>query len=147
MNIRTREIYSEVYSILNLLGDDYIRKLPSSLYEMIREEKENEYNPQYDLNLALEEQKIKREAISMIALFHLNYWCNSDKEKSELTSLFKTNDDKYKAKLKEQYNLTNHLKNIHKQEEEDLVEEKLVVVKKESFFSKILKKIKVLLKK
>lgn len=147
MNIKIREIYSEVYSILNLLGDDYIRKLPSSLYEMIREEKINEYNPQYDLNLALEEQKIKREAISMIALFHLNYWCNSDNEKSELTSLFKTNDDKYKAKLKEQYNLTNHLKNIHKQEEENVIEEKLIIVKKESFFSKILKKIKVLLKK
>ena len=147
MNIKTREIYSEVYSILNLLGDDYIKKLPSNLYQMIEEEKLNEYNPQYDLNLALEDQKIKREAISMIALFHLNYWCDSDNEKSELTSLFKANEDEYKAKLKEQYNLTNHLKKIHKQEEEKIVDEKLVVVKKESFISKILKKIKALFKR
>ena len=31
MNIKTKEIYSEVYQVLNLLGNEYIDKLPTSL--------------------------------------------------------------------------------------------------------------------
>lgn len=31
--------------------------------------------------------KYKKEAMSMIALFHLNYWCNSQEEKQELKDL------------------------------------------------------------
>ena len=38
MDIKTKETYSEVYSILNLLGESYITKLPKSLYNMIIEE-------------------------------------------------------------------------------------------------------------
>ena len=42
MDIKTKEIYSEVYGILNMLGNNYIMKLPSSLYKMIEEKKSNE---------------------------------------------------------------------------------------------------------
>lgn len=33
MNVATQEMYSEVYSILNLLGNSYIAKLPKSLFK------------------------------------------------------------------------------------------------------------------
>ena len=76
MNVQTQEMYSEVYSILNLLGESYIKKLPVSLFNMIKEERREDYNPKYDSKINLEQQNIKRETLSMIALFHLNYWCN-----------------------------------------------------------------------
>ena len=69
MDTKTKEIYSEVYGILNMLGKNYIEKLPSNLYKMIKQEKINEYNPQYDSSIALEQQNIKKESLSMIALF------------------------------------------------------------------------------
>ena len=56
---------------------------------MIEEEKSSTYNPQYREDQSLNEQNIKRESLSMIALFHLNYWCNSDEEKEQLKQLFK----------------------------------------------------------
>ena len=37
MDIKTKETYSEVYSILNMLGENYITKIPSKLYQMIKE--------------------------------------------------------------------------------------------------------------
>ncbi len=37
MNIKTKEIYSEVYQVLNLLGNEYIDKLPKSLFNMLEE--------------------------------------------------------------------------------------------------------------
>ena len=102
MDIKTRETYSEVYSILNMLGETYIIKIPSKLYQMIKEEKLNEYNPKYDSTLALEQPNIKNETLSMIALFHLNYWCDSQEEKQELKDLFNENEinkDSYEFSL------------------------------------------------
>lgn len=115
MNASTQEIYSEVYSLLNLLGNNYIEKLPKSLFKMIEEEKSSTYNPQYRENLSLNEQNIKRESLSMIALFHLNYWCNSNEEREQLKQLFKNNEEKYQAEIREKYNPDNLFKN-HKQE-------------------------------
>ena len=82
MDEKTKEIYSEVYSILNMLDKSYITRLPEKLYMMIQKEKSNKYNPQYDPNIDLSEQNIKKETLSIIALFHLNYWCNSQEEKN-----------------------------------------------------------------
>lgn len=62
MNVATQEMYSEVYSILNLLGNSYIAKLPKSLFKMIEEEKSSTYNPQYREDQSLNEQNIKRES-------------------------------------------------------------------------------------
>ena len=48
MNIYTQEIYSEVYAVLNMLGESYIKRFPVALYEMIEKEKSNYYTPTYD---------------------------------------------------------------------------------------------------
>ena len=70
---------------------------------MIEEEKSSTYNPQYREDQSLNEQNIKRESLSMIALFHLNYWCNSDEEKEQLKQLFKNNEEKHQAEIREKY--------------------------------------------
>ncbi len=144
MNIQTQEIYSEVYSILNLLGESYIKKLPISLFNMIKEEKRQDYNPKYDSKIDLEQQNIKRETLSMIALFHLNYWCNSDEEKNELKTLFKTNEEKHQAEIREKYNPDNLFKK-HKEKiiTENIIENEVAMVEyKESIFKRFINKIK-----
>lgn len=143
MNVQTQEIYSEVYSILNLLGENYIQKLPVSLFNMIKEEKRQDYNPQYDSKINLEQQNIKRETLSMIALFHLNYWCNLDEEKNELKTLFKTNEEKYQAEIREKYNPDNLFKKRSLQQEESTITNEVAMVEyKEPLFKRIINKIK-----
>lgn len=145
MDIKTKETYSEVYSILNLLGESYITKLPKSLYNMIIEEKSNEYNPQYSSNITLEQQNIKKEALSMIALFHLNYWCNSQEEKEKLKALLKNNEEKHQAEIREKYNPDNLFKNRKQNvvnEPETISEPVAMIEYKESIFKRILNKIK-----
>ena len=143
MNVQTREIYSEVYSILNLLGESYIKKLPVSLFNMIKEEKRQDYNPKYDSEINLEQQSIKRETLSMIALFHLNYWCNSDEEKNELKTLFKTNEEKHQAEIREKYNPDNLFKKHSLQQEESTITNEVAMVEyKEPLFKRIINKIK-----
>ena len=143
MNVQTQEIYSEVYSILNLLGESYIKKLPVSLFNMIKEEKRQDYNPKYDSKINLEQQNIKRETLSMIALFHLNYWCNSDEEKNELKTLFKNNEEKYQAEIREKYNPDNLFKKRSLQQEESTITNEVAMVEyKEPLFKRIINKIK-----
>ena len=143
MNVQTQEIYSEVYSILNLLGESYIKKLPVSLFNMIKEEKRQDYNPKYDSKINLEQQNMKRETLSMIALFHLNYWCNSDEEKNELKTLFKTNEEKHQAEIREKYNPDNLFKKRSTQQEEYVVTKEVAMVEyKEPFLKRIINKIK-----
>ena len=111
VSANTREIYSEVYSVLNILGNKYIDRLPKPLYNMIKKEKENTYNPKYDKTILLTEQNIKNESLSIIALLHLNYWCESNLDKKELLGIFKENENKYQKELREKYNPDNIFKN------------------------------------
>ena len=157
MNTKTKEIYSEVYSVLNKLGNDYINKIPDNLYKMIKQEKLEEYNPKYIFTINLEEQKIKKESIAMIALFHLNYWCDSNEEKEKLRKLFKENENKYQTELCEKYNPDNIFKNrckpnVENQETNNKNQEKIknakeIIKYKESIFKRILNKIKMFFNK
>ena len=144
MDTVTKEIYSEVYSVLKILGKKYIDKIPNSLYNMIQENKLETYNPTYTLETDLNEQNIKRESISMIALKHLNYWCNSENEKNELKKIFKENDGKYKERIREKYNPDNFFnkKNIETEKITENVENtEIIKYKEETFFKRILRKI------
>ena len=144
MDTVTKEIYSEVYSVLKILGKKYIDKIPNSLYNMIQENKLETYNPTYTLETDLNEQNIKRESISMIALMHLNYWCNSENEKNELKKIFKENDGKYKERIREKYNPDNlfNKKNIETEKITENVENtEIIKYKEETFFKRILRKI------
>ena len=150
MNVGTKEVYSEVYSVLNMLGENYIKKLPTELFKIIREEKNNEYNPIYNGDVSLSEQKIDRKSLSMIALFHINYWCETEDEKIELRKIFKENQQKHEKYLREKYNPDNLFKNKVQQyqvQENTVPNEVAMVEYKEGFFKKFLNKIKRLFKK
>ena len=114
MNIKTKEIYSEVYQVLNLLGNDNIDKLPTSLINMLKEKREINYNPQYTDDIPLNEQNIKKETISIIVLLYLNYWCKNDNEISEVKNILKENENKYQVEPREKHNPDNIFSNQHR---------------------------------
>ncbi len=114
MNIKTKETYSEVYSILNMLGDNYKNKIPTNLLNMINEERLESYNPQYVIMKRINEQNISRDSLSIIALLYLNYWCNTPEERQNLKQLLRSNEEIYKKETKEKYNTDNLFKVRHK---------------------------------
>ena len=82
----------------------------------------------------------------MIALLHLNYWCDTEEEKANLNQMLKQNDYKYQNKLKEKYNPDDMFK---KQKKKEIVENEdtvAMVEYKKSKFKKIIEKIKDFLK-
>lgn len=140
MNIKTKEIYSEVYQVLNLLGNEYIDKLPKSLFNMLEEKRNINYEPKYTEDLPLNKQNIKKEALSIIALLHLNYWCENVKERNELNQMFKDNEDRYQDELRKKYDPDNIFK---KHIQENIIKNEVSIVEyKESIFKRIINKIK-----
>lgn len=140
MNIKTKEIYSEVYQVLNLLGNEYIDKLPKSLFNMLEEKRNINYEPKYTEDLPLNKQNIKKETLSIIALLHLNYWCENANEKNELNQMFKNNEDRYQDELRKKYDPDNIFKN-HIQE--NIIKNEVSLVEyKESIFKRLINKIK-----
>lgn len=140
MNIKTKEIYSEVYQVLNLLGNEYINKLPKSLFNMLEEKRNINYEPKYTEELPLNKQNIKKETLSIIALLHLNYWCENANEKNELNQMFKNNEDRYQDELRKKYDPNNIFK---KHIQENIIKNEVSLVEyKESIFKRLINKIK-----
>lgn len=110
MSIEDKRMYSQVYGILEMLGEEYIKKIPSKLYNLIKEERLEEYSPKYSIDDDIQKQDISTEAMAIIALMHLNYWCKSQKEKDELRELFKKNEEEYVKLQNEKYNPDNLFK-------------------------------------
>lgn len=142
MEIEMQTVYSEVYGILNVLGEKYINKLPKSLYDTILSQKRRDYVPRYDIKIPLEKQNLKKESVAMIALLHLNYWCSSREEKEELKKVFKTNEELHERESQE--------KNKEKYQDEisyisTSATLTMVEYKSESIFKKCINKIKRLL--
>lgn len=143
--------YSEVDAILNLLDEQLQNKIPDKLRVLIYENKLNDYNVIIDPNIPLKQQKISREALSILAVLNYNYWCTGESEKKKLLEKYNENERIRQEKMKEKYNPDNIFKNTieteikeNKQNEENkyLIE----YDKKENFFIKIINKIKNILK-
>lgn len=146
MENTVKDIYSEVYAILNMLGKEYIDKLPKDIYNIIEEEKSSEYNPVYATTVALDRQVVKKESISIIAFLHLNYWCNEE-EKIKLRELFDENEDKYQEELKQQEEQEVEQENEEIQDDNNEIEIgkeflSMIVYKEENFVQKIFNKIR-----
>ena len=132
--------YSEVYSLINALGDSYINKIPNSIYNTIKIERDINYNPKYESRKTILVNNISYEGLSLISAINLQYWCNDQLEKNKLKEIYSNN-----TKLEnEKYNYDNLFK---KPIESEVTQSVALVEYKEKFFSKIVKKIKTFLKK
>ena len=137
-NEKVRNTYSEVSSFLNILLEEDRNKIPKKLRDLIENEKSKEYTPTYSYDIPIENQNISDEAIAMIALLHLNYWCCDNNEKERLNTIFDDNENKYQKELSEKYNPDNLFKN--KQSKVETVENSVAMIEyKESIFTKIKK--------
>lgn len=140
---RQATMYSEVYSILNMLGKNYKNSIPKQILNLIENKRFKEYNPQYNASIPLWKQNISKDATEFICMLHYNYWTKNEDEKNEIDNILTTNQKKKDEYLKIKYNPDNLFKNNTniekniKAESTDLIEYKESVIKK--IINKILK--------
>ena len=136
------EIYSELYSVLNLLGKSYIEKLPKQLYQLIENSRNPNYLPKYSFNEPLVNQNINKKTISMLALIDLNYWRKDNTEKQELVDILNRNKKTIDEYQSIKYNNDNLFKKDRVVEQKPIQDVKIAKYK-ENFWTKIKKILKI----
>ena len=121
MQMSLRETFSEVYSVIHLVGDSYISKLPPKLYQLIEENRLESYSPVFSANDLSFMKTLKRETIAMLVVLELNYWCDSEEEKQELQNILNDNSEKYHQKMMEKYSSQNIFKSINETREKQRI--------------------------
>lgn len=132
-----RQMYSQVNSIINELGDEFISKLPEDVYNTILENRDVNYNPKINLAKSLGKQKVTKEALSMIAYLHVKYW-STQEEKEKIKEILISKN----IEVKKDENVENIMEAITPKQENDINENALVVQQdKNNFIEKIIDKI------
>ncbi len=132
-----KKAFSEVDMILDLIDSEMKNKVSANFIKFIKEEKDNNYKPNINPELPLEEQNILPETIDILALLKLNYWCNEE-EKKELLKVLNKNEQKFQKEAKEKYDIDKLLKTNKTKEIINLPEKG----ESENFIKKLIKFIK-----
>ena len=132
-----KKAFSEVDMILDLIDSEMKNKVSANLIKFIKEEKDNNYKPNINPELPLEEQNILPETIDILALLKLNYWCNEE-EKKELLKVLNKNEQQFQKEAKEKYDIDKLFKTNKTKEIINLPEKG----ESENFIKKLIKFIK-----
>jgi len=148
MKQSTMEAYAEVDTILNFMDKEYISEIPEKLRTMFREKKAKDYIKNIVPSKPLEEQELKDETLSILAVLNYNYWCKDENEKEKLLKLYADNEKKYQEILQQKFNPDEIFKrNKEEIKQDNVVEETQIVEYKESFIKRIINKIKIFFNK
>ena len=159
--------YAEVYEILSFMEPKYIDKIPLKLMELFREEKLKDYKPNIEPTIPLDEQKLQKKTLIILAMLNINYWCEDEKEKNELRKIYEDNESAINESIQVEFvddmfkNHKNNNENVSDKVSSDVKNEKkvnqtinpnisksvnIVVYKEPNIFKKCLSKIKKLFK-
>ena len=129
----TKEAYSEVYAIINLMSLSLINKIPESILQNIEEKRDKEKIVEID---NIEEHDVSEQANKLLAVLYKNYFA-SDEEKSVIQAKEKAQYEKEQKELHEKYNPDDLFKNKTSNAEETVENTMMIVEYKKSFFVKI----------
>lgn len=146
--VANARVFSEVNSLLYELGEEYIRRIPEKLMELIDENKDDEYNPKYNIDENLMQQGMAKESLSLFALIDVNYWCTNE-EKEDIAKQLNNNLKRIQEEEKKKYSIDKmfNQNRMSKNEEikEDAIrdtENALMIIKEQKWYQRMFDKIK-----
>ncbi|MBR0491937.1 MAG: hypothetical protein IJJ82_07860 [Clostridia bacterium] len=134
----------EVEAVLERLEDKYKKKIPLEIWEYIKKNKDTTYDFYFDDNKPLENQKLNIDTIAMLTYINMEYLLDEE-QKKEMLRLLREDEAFAEEKKKEQYkteDLFRNRKDNQRAIDGNTNNEKAMTKYKESFFKKIINKIK-----
>lgn len=139
---------AEVSQILDILGNEYINKIPYKFLKFMEENKAE------NISISITEDnyenvELTRNTIVIISMLNINYWVTDAEEKEKLLKIYQENDRKFLNKVSDYKNSDWLLNNkVEKIIEVPKTETKyLINIEEESVFTKIINFIKSLFMK
>lgn len=143
----TKESYSEVFEIINFLGDEYKKQIPKKLYKFIENNRDKSYKPKFNLENNIEslnEKSVSRKTVAIIAFLNSKYWAQDEETKQKLEKIYSEDQERFKEAVIEEYDdelLCNSGPSL------DTEENILPDVFKEKWYKRIIRKIKLIFMK
>ena len=98
MEVTLKNAYTEVYQILNLLGDKYTKKVPKKIIKLIEENQNTDYKMNIKKDSKIEEIQLSRNALIIISILNLKYWATPE-EKERLQKIYNKNELDYQEEI------------------------------------------------
>lgn len=111
LNTYSAQVYSELWEFLEVLGNDYINKIPKKLLKIFEDNKSANYIPHINTNIPIKEQSLNKETLTLIAILNLKYWCKDKDEIKRLKTVYINNEKLYQKKIKQNADINNIFKN------------------------------------
>lgn len=108
-----KRAYSELYAILQMLGKEYIDKIPEKIYKTIEKRKDAAYNPVYNDMEEVLEGRVKRKTVSILALLDYNYFSTSETDRMYMKYILEENESKYTKEKKEYKIVATNKENVN----------------------------------
>lgn len=148
MHETLKQSFGEVYEILLHTEKTLYDKIPKSFINMIKENKDPNYNCKIDFTKSINDQNLLKETRAILSLIYRDYLC-SNEERKKLIIKGKQELDEYDKKIKKNYNADNLFKdkksvtNMEGSNKDFLPS----VIQKKSIFTKVLNCIKKIFKR
>ena len=81
------KVYSEIFSILKMLGKKYINSIPQEIINVIENSMDKKYQPMYNID-NISNEKIRFETLSVIAYLNTEYWHEIIDDNNMISILF-----------------------------------------------------------
>ena len=108
-----KKAYSELYAILQMLGKEYIDKIPEKIYKTIESRRDAAYNPVYNDMEEVLEGRVKRKTVSILALLDYNYFSISETDRMYMRYILEENESKYTKENKEYRIVSTNKENVN----------------------------------
>ena len=147
-NIEYSNSLYQINEILKYMEPNLKARIPKKFISYFENNKSQEYNWNIDKSLPLEKQDLLPTTKEILAVFYKDFICD-DVERVKLEKTLSNNEIKYQEELRKKYNPDNIFKDRQKSTEyvETQKENTEIATYKESFFSKIISKIKLIFHK
>lgn len=134
----------EVLEIINRLEESEKKKIPREIMEFYEINKSKTYEPHLNLDKDISKISIMSKTSEILAGIYIDYLCDNEEEKQSYINKLRQIEERAEAEKREKYNPDTIFENRKPPVQED---KSMIVTQKQSFFSKILEKIKTLFKK
>ena len=147
-NIEYSNSLYQINEIIKYITPNLKARIPKKFIIYIENNKSENYDWKIDETIPLYEQDLLPTTKEILTVLYKDYTCD-DVERAEIEKILNDNEIKYQEELKEKYNPNNMFNNKAKEVTDTVTEDetKEVVAYKESFFRKIINKIKLIFHK
>ena len=146
-NIEYSNSLYQINEILKYMEPNLKARIPKKFISYFENNKSQEYSWTIDKSQPLEKQDLLPTTKEILTVLYKEFICD-DIEKIELEKTLSNNEIKYQEKLREKYNPDNIFEDRKSNPKTEQIEnENTSIAYKESFFSKLINKIKLIFSK